>query len=157
MNIRPIKTEDDLTWALKEVEKYFDNEPEKGSPEGDRFEILVTLIQAYEAVHYPIPEATPVEALQFSMEQNGRTQTDLANLLGSRSRASEILSGKRELTKEQAWKIHEAWHIPVALLLRPAPTQSPMIAIESAAEIEIERGSKSHAVRPGDVLHVTGD
>jgi HTH-type transcriptional regulator / antitoxin HigA len=119
MDIRPIKTEDDLTWALKEVEQYFNHEPEKGSPEGDRFEVLVTLIAAYEAEHHPIPEATSVEVLQFSMEQNGRTQTDLANLLGSRSRASEILSGKRGLTKEQAWKIHEAWHIPMELLLQP--------------------------------------
>jgi HTH-type transcriptional regulator/antitoxin HigA len=119
MNIRPIKTEADYDWALKEVERYFEKEPKRGSPEADRFDVLATLIDAYEAKHWPIEAPDAVEAIRFRMEQSGLGQADLARLIGSRSRASEILTRKRPLTLEQAWKLHREWHIPAEALLKP--------------------------------------
>jgi HTH-type transcriptional regulator/antitoxin HigA len=119
MDIRPIATESDYGWALAEVERYFDAEPTPGTPEADRFNVLSALIENYEAKHWPIEAPDPIEALSFRMEQAGYTQTDLARLLGSRSRASEILARKRALTMEQAYKLFHEWHIPAEVLIRP--------------------------------------
>ena len=121
MNIRPIRNEDDLSWALSEVAGYFDREPAPGSPDADRFDVLSTLIEAYEASHHPVPDAEPTAVLRYAMEELGRSQAELASLLGSRSRASEILSGRRRLTLEMIAAISEAWRIPIgALVPRPA-------------------------------------
>lgn len=122
MNIRPIKSERDYDWALSEIERYFEREPRRGTPDADRFDVLATLIESYEARHWPIDPPDPVEAIRFRMEQAGFHQADLARLLGSRSRASEILRRKRPLTLEQAWKLHKEWHIPAEALLRPYAT-----------------------------------
>lgn len=119
MDIRPIRSEADLDWALAEVERYFDHEPEPGTPEADRFDVLSTLIEAYEAVRWPVEPADPVGTLLGVMEARGYTQADLAAVLGSRSRASEVLGRKRELNKEQVWRLHQAWRIPADLLVRP--------------------------------------
>ena len=73
MEIRPIRTDADYRAALGEVSAYFDNEPEPGTPEGDRFEVLLTLVEAYEARHFPIDLPDPVEAIKFRMEQGGLT------------------------------------------------------------------------------------
>lgn len=120
MAIRPIRTEADYDWALKEIEPYFEREPKRGAPEADRFDVLATLIEAYEAKHWPIGPPDAVEAIRFRMGQTGLGQADLARLLGSRSRASEILRRKRPLTLEQAWKLHREWHIPAESLLQPS-------------------------------------
>ncbi len=117
MDIRPIRDDESLAWAVKEIEQYFNNEPEPGSPEGDRFDVLAALIEAYEARHYPIPPAEPTDVLRFVMEQRGLGQADLANLLDSRSRASEILSGKRRLTVEMIALLSREWRIPAGMLL----------------------------------------
>jgi HTH-type transcriptional regulator/antitoxin HigA len=119
MDIRPIKTEADYDWALREIERYFDEEPEPGTPDGDRFEVLAALIESYEAKHWPVEAPDPVEAIRFRMEQAGYTQSDLARLLGSKSRASEVLHRKRVLTMDYAFKLHTAWHIPADVLLQP--------------------------------------
>jgi HTH-type transcriptional regulator/antitoxin HigA len=119
MDIRPIRTEADYDWALKEIELYFEHEPKRGTPESDRFDVLAALIEAYEAKHWPIEPPDAVEAIRFRMEMGGFGQADLAHLLGSRSRASEILHRKRPLTLEQAWKLHREWQIPAEALLRP--------------------------------------
>jgi HTH-type transcriptional regulator/antitoxin HigA len=120
MNIRPIRSEVDYDWALKEIGPYFEREPRRGTPEADRFDVLATLIEAYEAKHWPIDPPDAVEAIRFRMEQSGLRQADLARLIGSRSRASEILRRKRALTLEQAWRLHDEWQIPAESLLRPA-------------------------------------
>jgi len=120
MKVRPIRTEADYDWALKEIERYFEREPKRGTPDADRFDVLATLIEAYEAKHWPIDPPDAVEAIRFRMEQSGLRQADLAQLIGSRSRASEILSRKRPLTLEQAWKLHREWNIPAESLLYPA-------------------------------------
>lgn len=118
IDIRPIKSEKDYDWALKEIEPYFEHEPRKGTPEADRFDILATLIEAYEARRWPIEPPGVTEAIRFRMDLHGLKQADLAKLLGSRSRASEILANKRSLTMEQAWKLHKEWQIPADVLLR---------------------------------------
>jgi HTH-type transcriptional regulator/antitoxin HigA len=115
--LRPIRSQSDYEAALAEIEAFFDDEPERGTPEADRFEVLSILIGKYEDEHFPIPAPTPLEGLRFRMEHAGRTQADLAHLLGSRSRASEILAGKRELTLDQIRKLHREWRIPVAILV----------------------------------------
>lgn len=119
MDIRPIKTEADYDWALKEIEQYFDHEPEMDSPESQRFDVLASLIEHYESQAWPIDLPDPVEAIRHRMEQGSYTQADLSRLLGSRSRASELLSRRRPLSKEQAYKLHREWRIPADVLLQP--------------------------------------
>jgi len=120
MDIRPIRDDADYEWALKEIEQYFDNEPARGTPEADRFDVLAALIGAYEGRVYPIPAPSPLDALRFHMDQNGLTQTDLARVIGSRSRASEIMSGSRSFSLAMIAAIRNAWKIPADLLV-PAP------------------------------------
>lgn len=122
MNVRPIKTEADYDWALSKIEPYFEKEPKPGTSAADHFDVLAALIEAWEAKHWPIDPPDPVEAIRYRMQESGRSQSDLAALLGSRSRASEILRRKRPLTLEQAWKLHHEWNIPAETLLRPYRT-----------------------------------
>ena len=88
MDIRPLRNEADYEWALKEVERYFDKEPKRGSRDGDRFEVLTALVVAYEEKHWPIDPPDPIDAIRYRMEISGYSQSDLGRLLGSRSRAS---------------------------------------------------------------------
>src|SRR5438105_10178719 len=100
MDIRPIRSEDDYDWALAEVARYFNVQPEPATPEGDRFQVLLDLIAHYEETHWKIDlPADPVAVLQSALEAKGLRQSDLAEILGSKSRASEILSGRRALSK----------------------------------------------------------
>jgi len=119
IEIRPIRNERDYDWALKEIERYFDREPKRGSAEAARFDILAALIEAYESRHWPIDPPDAIEAIRFRMEHSGLKQADLARLLGSRSRASEIMNRRRLLTMEQARKLNVEWRIPAEVLLRP--------------------------------------
>jgi HTH-type transcriptional regulator/antitoxin HigA len=116
--IHPIRTEADYDAALKEIELYFKSEPAPGSPEADRFDVLAALIVAYERECWPVDPPDPVEAIRYCMEQRGYTQSDLATLIGSRSRASEVLSRRRSLTLEMVRKLHGEWGIPAESLLR---------------------------------------
>lgn len=118
-NIRPLRTEQDYDWALAEIERYFDAQPEVGSPDGDRFEVLATLIEAYEDRHYPISAPDPVSAIKAHMEMAGLKQSALADVLGSAPRASEVLNRRRALTMDMVVKLHDAWHIPAEILIRP--------------------------------------
>lgn len=118
-NIRAIRTETDYDWALAEIEQYFTNEPEPGSPEAERFDVLAALIEAYETKHWAIEPADPIEAICYKMEISGLSQSDLAKLLGSAPRASEILHRKRALTTEMIFKLNRQWGIPAESLIRP--------------------------------------
>lgn len=120
LTIRPIRNERDYNWALEQIGQYFEREPQKGTAAADRFDVLAALIEAYEAKRWPIEPPDAVEAIRYRMELGGLRQADLARLIGSRSRASEILRRKRPLTLEQAWKLHREWHIPAEALLRPS-------------------------------------
>jgi HTH-type transcriptional regulator/antitoxin HigA len=117
MDIRPIRTEADYDAAVKEIEQYFENEPEPGTPEADHFDVLSMLIGAYEDRHWPIEAPDAVSAIREVMALRGYGQSDLATLLGSRSRASEILNRKRGLTLEQARILHKEWRVPSDSLL----------------------------------------
>jgi HTH-type transcriptional regulator/antitoxin HigA len=115
MDIHPIRTDADHAEAVRRIEALWDAAP--GTPEDDELDVLATLVDAYEVKRWPIEACTPVEAIRFSMEQNGRSQKDLAELLGSRSRASEILNGRRGLSVEQIKLLHLRWRIPAESLL----------------------------------------
>jgi len=115
--IRPIRDEADYDAALAEVDQYFRNEPKRGTPEGDRFEVLLALLGAYEREHWPIEAPDAVSMIREVMLLRHYTQSDLATLLGSRSRASELLNRRRSLTIKQARKLHREWNIPAESLL----------------------------------------
>jgi HTH-type transcriptional regulator/antitoxin HigA len=117
MNIRPIKTDADYDAALKEIEALFDATP--NTPNGDRLEILTTLVEAYEEQHYAIPAPDPVEAIMYHMESRGLARRDLEPHLGSRARVSEILSRKRPLTLRMIQRLHSDLGIPAEVLLQP--------------------------------------
>ena len=119
MDIRPIHTEADYKVALSEVSAYFDNEPEPGTQEGDRFEVLLTLVEAYEAKHFPIGLPDPVEAIKFRMEQGGLTPKDLVPAIGRLNRVYEILNNKRTLTLNMIRNLHEQFGIPAECLIQP--------------------------------------
>lgn len=120
-NIRPIKTNEDFAWAISEVAAYFDQPPEKETADADRFDVLADLIEAYENRHFAIEEPEPIDFLRAFMEMTDRNQGDLAELFGSRSRASEILKRKRALTVEMIFKLKDAWGIPSDALVKPYP------------------------------------
>ena len=117
MEIKPIKTDDDHREVLKEIDRLW-NAPE-GTPDGDRLDVLVTLSVAYEEKRWPIEHNDPVETIKAHMEWNDLRQVDLAKVLGSRSRASEILNRRRPLTLDMIHKLNREWRIPVALLIEP--------------------------------------
>ncbi|UYN96503.1 MAG: helix-turn-helix domain-containing protein [Enhydrobacter sp.] len=124
MKLKPIRTEADYNAALRTIERYFDRPPRRGTPEADTFDILATLIEAYERRRWPVGLPRPIDAIRYRMEIAGYTQADLARLLGSRSRASEVLSGKRELTLPMIRRIAGAWSIPVDALVGPLDRQA---------------------------------
>jgi len=116
MQIQPIHTEKDYQKALDRIEEIFDAKP--GTNEGDELEILGILVDEYENKHFPIEAPKPVEAIKFRMEQLGMEQKDLAKLLGSKSRASEILSGKRSLSLRQIKILYRKLGIPADVLIQ---------------------------------------
>ena len=107
---------------MTEVERLWDAEP--GTPEDDQAEILSILIEAYEARHHPIPAPDPIAAIRFMMEQNGLTRRDLEPAIGSRSRVSEVLSGKRPLTLQMVSALSNLLQIPADVLVEPYEIQS---------------------------------
>ena len=119
VEIRPIHTEEDYQATLREVSVFFDSEPEPGSLEGDRFEVLLTLLEAYEAKRFPIELPDPVEAIKFRMEQSGLTPRDLQPMIGRMNRVYEVLNRKRPLTLNMIWKLHQGLGIPAESLIRP--------------------------------------
>jgi HTH-type transcriptional regulator/antitoxin HigA len=121
MNIRPIKNTDDYQAALAEIETLFDALP--NTAEGDRLDVLTTLIEAYEQEHHPIATPDPIEAIMYSMESRGFSRRDLEVFIGGRGRVSEILHRKRPLTLEMIRKLHDGLGIPAEILIQPYPIQ----------------------------------
>ena len=115
MTIKPIRTDADHEDAVRRMEQLWDCAPE--SEAAAELDALATLVDAYEARRFALPHASPAEVLRYAVTEMDHTQAELATLLGSRSRASEILSGKRELTVEMIRKISAAWRIPASLLV----------------------------------------
>lgn len=120
MDIHPIKTEADYHLALAEVERLFDAQPD--TPEGDRLDILATLIEAYESQMAPIPIPDPIEAILYHLESRGLARHDLEPYLGGRARVSEILNRKRPLTLAMIQRLHSGLGIPAEVLIQPYTT-----------------------------------
>ena len=118
MEIKPIKTKRDYELALKGIEGLMS--AKAGSAEGDHLDVLVTLVQAYEAKHFPLDLPDPVEAIKFAMEQKNLTAKDLVPYIGKTNRVYEILSRKRPLTLAMVRKLHEGLGIPAESLIREA-------------------------------------
>jgi HTH-type transcriptional regulator / antitoxin HigA len=116
MDIKPIRTKKDYEAALKAVERLMG--AKRGSPEGDRLDVLVTLVEAYEARHFPLDLPDPVAAIRFVMEHRGLSVTDLVPFIGQPNRIYEILSHKRPITMAMAWKLHRGLGIPAESLIR---------------------------------------
>lgn len=122
MDIRPIKTEADYEATLKEIEGLMS--AAAGSPEGDRLDVLTTLVEAYERDHYPMDFPDPVEAIKFRMEQQGLTVEDLVPVIGRKNRVYEILARKRPLTLRMIEGLHETFAIPAESLLKHCAQRS---------------------------------
>jgi len=115
MEIKPIRTAADHKKALREIERLWSARP--GTPEHDRLEVLETLVEAWEDKHVPIPPPDPVEAIRFRLDQLGIGQSDLARILGSRARASEVLNRRRGLSLPMMKRLHRELGIPAEVLL----------------------------------------
>ncbi|UTO29188.1 helix-turn-helix domain-containing protein [Bartonella harrusi] len=117
MNIKPLRTERDYQEALEIVSAMFDNQPKENTPEFDQMEVLVLLIEAYEAEHYPVSPPHPIEAIKFRMEQMNLSAKDLVPAIGHLNRVYEILSGKRKLTLRMIRNLHQQFNIPLESLI----------------------------------------
>lgn len=117
MEIKPIHTEADHRTALREVSRLVDLDPEVGTPDGDRLEVLSTLVEAYERKHFPMAAPDPIEAIKFSMEQQGLTVHDLEPMIGRTNRVYEVLARKRPLTLAMVRRLHAQLGIPAESLI----------------------------------------
>ena len=115
MEIRPIKTEEDYNTSVRRIEALWG--AKKDTPQGDELDLLVTLVESYEMKHYPIAPPDPIDAIKFRMEQMDMTKADLVQYLGSQSRVSEILNGKRKLTLGMIKSLYKGLKIPAEILL----------------------------------------
>ena len=122
MDIKPIKTESDYEAALREIQRLW--EAPHGSPEGDKLDVLVTLVEAYELEHYLVPPPDPVEAVLHHMESQGLSRQDLEPYLGSQSYVSEVLNRQRALTLDMIRKLHEGLGISADVLVQPYELQT---------------------------------
>ena len=121
-DVKPIRTEADHQSALAELEKVWG--AKSGTREGDRLDVLATLIDAYESEHHPIDPPDPIEAIRFRMEQQGLTRRDLEPAIGSRGRVSEVLNRKRPLTLPMVRALSALLQIPMEVLAQPYKTLS---------------------------------
>ena len=117
MDIHPIHTEADYRATLTEISALMDSDPEAGTPEWDRLDILSTLVVAYEARHFPVGMPDPIEAIKFRMEQSGLSVKDLEPIIGKRKRIYEILNRKRPLTLPMIRRLHRVLGIPAEVLI----------------------------------------
>lgn len=140
MDIRPIRTDDDHAAALAEIERLWGADP--GTSEGDRLDVLAILVEAYEERRWPMDDPDPIEMINDVMEEAGYSQTDLAALIGSAARASEILNRKRALTRDMMWKLHQEWLIPAEVLIRPYDLKT-----STKTRTELEKIRRTRAVQ----------
>ena len=117
MDIKPIHNEDEYTLALGEASAFFENQPEPGTADGDRFELLLMVIESYEAKHHAIAPPDPIDAIEFRMEQAGLTVKDLVPMIGQINRVYEIMARKRTLTLPMIRRLHRGLGIPAESLI----------------------------------------
>lgn len=117
--VRPVRTEEDYDAALEEIGRLMT--ARTGTPDGDRLDVLSTLVEAYEAEHYPIDAPDPIALLEFAMEQRGAERADLEPIIGARGRVSEVLTRKRALSLSMIRKLKTEWALPADVLVRSYP------------------------------------
>ncbi len=117
-NLKPIKTQADYEAALAEMKRVWG--AKSGTPDGDRLDILATLVDTYEAQHFPMDPPDPIEAIKFRMEQQGLTRKDLEDILGTRTRVAEVLNRRRGLSINMIRRLHEKLGISADVLIRPS-------------------------------------
>jgi HTH-type transcriptional regulator/antitoxin HigA len=122
MKINPIKTRRDYRRALKQIEGLM--AAKRNTPEGDRLDVLVTLVEAWERQHYPLDLPDPIEAIRYHMDQNGLAPRDLVPFIGSRNRVHEVLNRRRPLTLKMIWRLHEGLGIPAESLIKVGRKQA---------------------------------
>ena len=122
MEIKPIRTKADHEEALHEIERVWGSK--EGTPEGDRLDVLTTLVEAYEQHHFPMDAPDPIEAIRFRLEQQGLDHRALVGVIGSRSRVYEVMKRKRALSLEMIRRVHERFGISAEVLIRPARSAS---------------------------------
>jgi HTH-type transcriptional regulator/antitoxin HigA len=115
--LKPIRSEEEYDEALREIEPFFDREPQPDTPEGDHFEILAMLIEDYEAKHWRVDSPDPVEAIKYRMEQSNLKPKDLTPMIGNINRVYEILGHKRTLTLAMIRRLNRDLHIPAQSLI----------------------------------------
>jgi HTH-type transcriptional regulator / antitoxin HigA len=116
--IKPIRTKRDYEAVLREIERLWG--AKASTAEGDRLDVLATLVDAYEAEHYPMDPPDPIEAIKFRMEQQGLTRRDLEEMIGTRTRIAEVLNRKRGLSIAMIRRLHERLGISAEVLIRPS-------------------------------------
>ena len=124
MEVRAIRTDADYRAALREVSALIDLDPDRESPEGERLEVIGTLVQAYEAEHYPIDSPDPIEAIRFRMEQSGLGVRDLVPYIGPLNRVYEVLARKRPLTLHMIRRLNKGLGIPADVLIGQEQNES---------------------------------
>lgn len=142
MNIRPIKTETDHQRAIAELMAYLENDPAEGSAEADNADVLTTLIEAYENEHYPAEPPSPIEAIRFRMDQLGLAQKDLVPHIGSASKVSEVLNGKRPLSITMIRNLHRELGIPAEVLIAEPPHTATAEATSQYHELPLREMHK---------------
>lgn len=128
--LKKIKNEKEYEDALAEVERLMDHDPAAGTPDGDRLQLLALLVEAWEEQHYPLPMPDPISAIEFRMDQQGLKQKDLIPYIGSKSKVSEVLSGKQPLTLKMIRKLHSGLGIPLEVLVGKDEPASPIPELE---------------------------
>jgi HTH-type transcriptional regulator/antitoxin HigA len=145
VTVRPVRTEAEYDAALCDIDALMDARP--GTPDGDRLDVLVTLVQAYETRHHPVPPPDPVDAIRFRMEQAGLTPRDLEPYIGSRARVSEVLNRRRALTLPMIRRLADGLQLAAEVLVREAPPATGRKrrtrAATSAAAITAGRGTRT--------------
>jgi HTH-type transcriptional regulator / antitoxin HigA len=120
MDIKPIRTKADHAKALKLVSKLVELDPVRGTADGDMLDVMSTLVAAYEAEHFQMAPADPIEAIKFRMEQQGLMPRDLTPMIGRLNRVYEVLARRRPLTMPMAWRLHTQLGIPAESLIQPS-------------------------------------
>jgi HTH-type transcriptional regulator / antitoxin HigA len=117
MHLKPIRTKADHSAALREIERLWG--AEEGTPEGDRLDVLATLVEVYEDTHFPVDVPDPIEAIKFRLEQQGVDKKALIGIIGNRTRVYEVLRRDRALSLEMIRQLHRRLRIPAEILIRP--------------------------------------
>ncbi len=156
MEIRPLRTEADYQAALEVVAPYFDQEPEPGSIEGDRFELLLMVIEAYESKHHAIDTPDPVEAIKFRMEQAGLTPRDLQPMIGQSNRVYEVLNYTRPLTLPMIRRLKHSLGIPADALIGEPQNRRVMVSksgtLKSVKLIKHAKPSNATKLKPAKAV-----